>query len=129
MTRYLLPLAAIALQSCALSMPPEDTAGEAAFVQTGAALGQTVRVGAIAITPTALIEDSRCPVDAQCIWAGRVVLAVDVIGSSGRGARQVTLGEPFAFDRRSYALMSAAPDKRANVQTAPADYRFLFEAR
>ena len=39
-------------------------------VQTS--LGQGVRVLGITITPQEVLEDSRCPADAQCIWAGAI---------------------------------------------------------
>ena len=37
-----------------------------------AALGQPTRVGALVVTPQALVEDSRCPINARCIWAGQI---------------------------------------------------------
>jgi hypothetical protein len=41
----------------------------------------------------AVIEDSRCPADAQCIWAGRAVVAIEA--RAGAGAPEtLTLGLP-----------------------------------
>lgn len=39
---------------------------------TEARLGQTVNLGGPKVTPLAVLEDSRCPKEARCIWAGRV---------------------------------------------------------
>ena len=40
------------------------------------ALGQTARVAAMRVVPLDLVEDSRCPMNARCIWAGRAVVKV-----------------------------------------------------
>ena len=43
-------------------------------------LGQSVTVSGPGLTVTfaALLEDSRCPVGSQCIWAGRAVISLTV---------------------------------------------------
>jgi hypothetical protein len=48
------------------------------------ALGETVYVDGPRVTPLAVIEDSRCPIDARCVWAGQVRLKVRIdIGARG----------------------------------------------
>ena len=44
-------------------------------------LNQTATLfgNAFSITPLEIVEDSRCPVDAQCIWAGTFKLRVRVV--------------------------------------------------
>jgi hypothetical protein len=43
-------------------------------------LGQPVTVSGPGLTVTfaALVEDSRCPIGSQCIWAGRAVISLTV---------------------------------------------------
>ena len=57
-------LALVTLASCA-TVP---TGG----VGPTAALGGTAAVGEITVRPVELLEDSRCPAQVQCIWAGQV---------------------------------------------------------
>ncbi|MBX4206491.1 hypothetical protein KW784_01765 [Candidatus Parcubacteria bacterium] len=40
-----------------------------------AKLGERVSFNGLYITPLKVTEDSRCPADVQCVWAGRVVLS------------------------------------------------------
>ena len=58
-------------------------ASEAPFRVPGtvtARLGQEVRIGDIAIRPLQVLEDSRCPTDVDCVWAGRIRVKVAVSG-------------------------------------------------
>ena len=128
------PLAAAAavllsLPGCASEGGPAAQMPVMAGTQATAAIGRTARLGTLAITPAALTEDSRCPANARCIWAGRVVLQVTLQSGSNRDRRQVTLGEPFTVAGRSYALVAAEPSKTTQAATPPGDYRFTFEAR
>ena len=59
-------------------------ANEAPFRVPGtvtARLGQEVRLGEFRIRPLAVLEDSRCPLDVTCVWAGRIRLRVAVNGA------------------------------------------------
>ncbi len=48
-------------------------------------LGETERsaTSGIRVNFVSVVEDSRCPPDAQCIWAGRVVIEVTIEADSG----------------------------------------------
>lgn len=120
----LLVLTGCAPQSAGSSAPPAETGTQAAV-----AIGQSARFGGTAIEPVRLIEDSRCPVDATCVWAGRLVVGVAVRSPADGGQREVVLGEPFTVSGRDYVLASATPDRQAGIGTGPAAYRFTFEAR
>lgn len=57
--------------------------------------GETVEIASegITITFVEVTEDSRCPSDVQCVWAGRVTVAL-VIGKEGQDPKdtQLSLG-------------------------------------
>ncbi len=95
------------------------------------ALGQRVAVGALVVTPQAVVEDSRCPINARCIWAGRLVVKTRIDGKGWRETADLTLGEPHATHGMSLSLTSGEPGRMAGEgkETKPADYRFTFEAR
>ena len=44
-------------------------------------LGTTVTSDGIKIQFEEVLEDSRCPVDVQCVWAGRAMVKVKISGS------------------------------------------------
>lgn len=58
---------------------------EAPFHVPGAVtahLGEQVMVGDLKVKPLEVVEDSRCPIDTECVWAGRLRLRVQ-LGLSG----------------------------------------------
>ena len=115
-----LPLLAFALAGCATLAPasPGPTA----------ALGQRAEVDGVRIRPLAIVEDSRCPMNARCVWAGRLIVQVEIEfnGGSEEFRGNLTLGEPLALGRETVTLVGAAPEKLAGAQTPARAYRFTF---
>jgi hypothetical protein len=74
----------------------------AAGIGEWADLGEGLRV-----RPLEVVEDSRCPQNARCVWAGRLRVRVNV---EGVGEREVILDEAaVATPRGSFALVAASP--------------------
>lgn len=88
-----------------------------------------VRVGDLVVTPKKLVEDSRCPMNARCVWAGRVVVTARIVGPGFSDTADLTLGEPFGTNGKMLALVSVRPEKTTQAEIGPRDYRFAFEAR
>lgn len=78
-------------------------------------------------TPIDVVEDSRCPMNARCIWAGRVLLSTRIAGDGWQETAELTLGEAYATHGTSLTLVSVSPEQMAGEQAAPLDYRFSFE--
>lgn len=113
--------AAIALSACA------TTAGAPLPDGSDVALGQKAYVDGPLVQPVEVIEDSRCPMNARCVWAGRV--RVKMVWLRGNGEKQpfeVTLGESTPLADGAIRLESVRPEKMANVTLKPSDYRFSF---
>ncbi len=91
------------------------------------ALGQRAMVDGPIVQPVEILEDSRCPMNARCVWAGRV--RVKMIWWRGNGEKQpfeVTLGESTPLADGAIRLESVRPEKMTNVTLKPEDYRFSF---
>ena len=114
-----LPLLAL-LGACASS-------GFAPLEGMPVALGETVRVGSIFATPNRVVEDSRCPVDVQCIQAGRLVVSTSLAGDGWRETVPLTLGEPYAVQGNTVTLVSGRPEKWSERRRPRTEYRFVFE--
>ena len=99
-----------------------------ASVGPTANIGQIAAVGGARITPLSIVEDSRCPINARCIWAGRLVLLAEVNyrGGSEEFRGNMTLGEPLRLGRESITLVGAEPAPLAGKKTDPRAYRFTF---
>lgn len=122
-------LAPLALAACATSNDaPISSAGPPLPQGSVAALGQPVTVGQLVATPQSVEEDSRCPINARCVWAGRAIVTVRIDGAGWRETELLTLGEPHATHGITITLTSVEPGKMAGgAQTDPKDYRFGFE--
>jgi hypothetical protein len=95
---------------------------------TPVGLGQAVQVGAVVVTPRAVVEDSRCPENVRCVWAGRLVVSTRIDGPGWRETPELALGESYSADGITVTLVSGLPEKRAASETAPEEYRFVYQS-
>ena len=103
--------------------------GPPAAEGTAVPLRHPVQVGAVVATPMTVVEDSRCPENVRCVWAGRLVVATRIDGAGWRETVDLTLGEPARVRDVTVALVSGLPEKRADRETVADEYRFVYEAR
>ncbi|MEO5705673.1 MAG: hypothetical protein ABIT10_05950 [Alteraurantiacibacter sp.] len=117
---FALPL----LAACATTPLARDAAPEGSLV----ALGQPVAVANVVLTPMRVTEDSRCPINARCVWAGRITVETRVDGIGWRETLPMTLGEPAGTHGYVLNLVSAEPGRMAGEEQArPLAYRFAYE--
>ena len=119
-------MAGLTLSACA-TVPPVAAPAAAG---TPVPLNQPVYVGDVVVTPLAVKEDSRCPANAQCVWAGRVVVTTQIDGpdDAWRDTRDLELEKSQAPGGKTVRLAEVSPAKTAGAEIAPADYRFRFDA-
>lgn len=80
--------------------------------------------GGLVVRPLEVLEDSRCPQNARCVWAGRLRLRVNV---EGVGEREITLDEAAAeTPRGSFSLVIASPGPWTDLPQGAVVYRFGF---
>ena len=91
------------------------------------ALGQPVATAGVVLTPMEVTEDSRCPINARCVWAGEIIVKTRVNGAGWRETVLLKLGEPDSVRGYILNLTSAEPGQIAGQETDPANYRFTFE--
>ncbi len=130
--RILTPIALLtALGACTIIPQTGGVASVSLPQGSAAALGQQVQVGALVVTPQEVVEDSRCPINARCVWAGRLIVKTRIDGEGWRETENLILGEPYATHGTALALTSGEPGRMAGEgrDTKPADYRFTFETR
>ena len=124
-------LACLFVSACATppSGPVVDSPYPIALSGSAVALNRPVRVGDLVVTPIRVIEDSRCPSGAQCIWAGRLTIEARIDGAGWRQTDRLALGEPHAIRDASLVLASVTPEAATDRTIDPAAYRFVFELR
>lgn len=76
-----------------------------------------------------MVEDSRCPANARCVWAGRLVIAARIDGPGWSEFASLELGKNYRTHGHGLALVSAMPDKLAGREVPAQAYIFGFEPR
>ncbi|HEV7661050.1 MAG TPA: hypothetical protein VGO55_14525 [Allosphingosinicella sp.] len=120
-------LAGCAAPAATAGAPVEQVAADEAAGTVEVRLGGTARLGDVSVRPIAVIEDSRCPADVACVWAGRLRLRAAI---TRLGETELILGQPLALPGGgSLTLVAALPAPRhrppPGAETGPAT-RFAF---
>lgn len=61
--------------------------------------------GGLTVRPIAVIEDSRCPGNTQCLWEGRLRIRAFVAGRD----RELTLGQTLQTETGAVEFVAASP--------------------
>lgn len=93
-----------------------------------AGIGRTALLDGVRVTPTGLVEDSRCPTSVRCIWAGRLRIEVTITiqGGSEELRQEMTLGQAVWLPEGRLMLSAAEPAPAVGKPIAPDAYRFSF---
>ena len=117
----LTPIALLAGLSACASIPP-DSDGIAR-----AGIAQTAYVNGPKVTPLAVMEDSRCPVRTQCVWAGQVRILARIETGAGSQTTEMTSGKPIPVMDGSLTLVETHPEPVAGgAPIDKSDYVFGF---
>ena len=92
-----------------------------------ARLGETVAVDGPRVTPLKVLEDSRCPANVQCVWAGQVRLSIRIDLGSGSETREIVSNKPLPVADGTLTLVEVMPAKKADQPLYPEEYRFGFK--
>jgi hypothetical protein len=108
--------------------PFTPDSGEKESITLNARLGETITGLGVSITPMAITEDSRCPVDVTCIQAGRVVLKLNISSGLGDSEMPITLnGTPITTEAEQIKLVEVLPIPNSKITIRPTDYIFKFK--
>lgn len=93
-------------------------------------LNETASKLGVKITPVEVVEESRCPIDVQCIQAGtvRVRASVTERGAPAEMASDYMfeLNVPMTIGVDQITLVDVMPVPRSGTTIKPEDYRFTF---
>lgn len=90
------------------------------------AFGQSGYISGVQITPQALIEDSRCPTDVNCIQAGLLRLRVSIKSEASLEERTFVLGKVQNIFDKEIVLQAVTPARISTKQIKLSDYLFNF---
>lgn len=126
-------LCAVILVAACGGEPVDSPAEPAATVEARSGREFRLRLGAIARLDGDLLvafrgvpSDSRCPIDAVCVWQGDAEVQLDVAVGRGNWTRLTlhTGVEPHeaVFNGRTIRLIAVEPANRASEPTDPTTY-------
>lgn len=111
--------------NCSFAPCPATSTTTAQASTDALAIGEQATINGTLISVLGLTEDSRCPVDVQCIQAGTVRVRA-ALNAYNRDFT-FTLGVPQSVDGASITLSSVLPaQKHSTLTVAASDYRFVF---
>ncbi len=90
--------------------------------EEGSALG-------VKITPRELLEDSRCPADVACVWAGTVKIRASLESGLGATTQIFELNKPITTEAEEVKLASVSPFPETGRTIRNSDYVFYFEIK
>lgn len=93
-------------------------------------VGKTVYVNGVKITLNKIVQDSRCPIDAICVWAGNVTANVTLQSNTDKETIDIFSDKgAVAFDSYQITLEKISPSSKADTEIKPADYILTFRVR
>jgi hypothetical protein len=90
-------------------------------------VGETIRLHDLSIRTTEVLEDSRCPAEVQCVWAGRVVVRAEIRGQGWSRTEDLELGRGIALeDARALRLSTVTPSRSQGAPPQAGAYRLTW---
>jgi hypothetical protein len=125
MTRIACTLMCLALAACGAA-PVQQ--GRAVAVGTEVTLppGDMVRVKAaeLAVRFVGVSEDSRCPRDVTCVWAGEVKVQLEIhLAAQAASQTEVRAGDSTVAGAYRISLVRVEPQPKTGAKIAPQHYR------
>ena len=125
-TRDVLLLSAIAIRNEERVSTEDEREGITPPVVFTLRIGESQSGFGISLTPTLVLEDSRCPTDVVCIQAGTVLLETSFQTTTGSRSQVFVLGEPIKEDGKTVVLTEVRPEALSGDPIASEDYQFVF---
>jgi hypothetical protein len=89
--------------------------------------GQTVTYSGLSIKFASILEDSRCPIDVNCIQAGTVRVETELTSESVSYEKAFTLGEAVLVAGRRITLVQVEPYMQTGIEITDKEYRLTFK--
>lgn len=126
MSRRPLPLLLLACTLIACGAVRSQTARTASLgEEITLAPGERVQFSSeqLEVQFVAVTEDSRCPQDATCVWAGEVKVELAVRSGAGEARLEVVAGHSAVHGVHRVQLLSVQPERVSSAPIPAAEYR------
>jgi hypothetical protein len=131
MRRHYFLLLTVALAACHSAGAPAPR--EAAFDQEiQLAPGERALFGPrkLDVEFVRVVEDSRCPTDVTCVWAGEVKVQLATRSGGAEAVQhELTAGKPAAVGGLQLDVVQVQPERISTREIAAQEYRVTLQAR
>ena len=110
--------------------PATDASQEAQSVTVKINNEATVPKTGMTIAFTELVEDSRCPTDTTCVWAGNAKIKIRATKNGRSGDLELNTmhsKDPVTFDGYTLTLTKLIPEPRTNIRINRNGYEATIE--
>jgi hypothetical protein len=136
--KFLLLATALVAGACASeATQPEEGAGSPQQAQVGDTIrlraGSSARIGTsgVVVAFRGIVADSRCPIDAVCVWAGDAEARIQLTspGTTGTSVTLHSFTDPksVTFGGFTFRLVEVAPPNVSTRRTDAKDYVIALE--
>lgn len=94
-----------------------------------ASLGERVNFADFSLRLTKVESDSRCPANANCVWAGTTTVRGEFEDATGTTTKVIELGKTSTFGSVTVTLTEVAPQSITTQTIADAEYRFTLSVQ
>ncbi len=109
--------------------PSTPAPSSASKVSVVARYNEKVTVLGVSITPLLVLEDSRCPSDAQCVSAGNIKLQTRIHSGATSTDQFLEIGKAFTTPTEIITLTAVTPQPKISQPIGSTMYRFTFEVK
>jgi hypothetical protein len=125
MTRIAAILTCLSLAACGTA-PARESQVASLGVEVTLAPGAAVSVKdtGLLVRFVAVTEDSRCPRDVTCVWAGQLKVQLEIQQSSQAASQvEILAGGTMEAGKYSVTVVRVEPQAVSTVKIGPQDYR------
>lgn len=87
----------------------------------------------VLIYPWAVLEDSRCPANVNCVWAGRIKVALRLQNPETKkelvAGTVLELGQSVKVNGLELTLLEVQPNQISGTKIKDGEYRFIFDVK
>jgi hypothetical protein len=124
MIRFAAVLMCLALASCSSAPAQEPPAAElGAEITLSPGTSANVKSAEMKVRFVAVTEDSRCPRDVTCIWAGEVKVQLEFQTEQGVSRVEIVEGRSAEVGSYRVTIVRVEPQPVSTVKIAAPDYR------
>ena len=91
-------------------------------------VGETKLINGVRVTLNKIIQDSRCPKNATCVWAGNVIMNITLKTTSNQGTLDLASDKYHLFESYRVSIISVKPELTSTEhKPAQSGYRVQFK--